>query len=99
MRENPVFANSVPSQSWPEGKSTSFTFAANTFTDAEGDPISYSIAMSNGTTLPSWISLISSTRTITGTPPIGTPNISIRIWSKDPTHVPMSFVDVIIGTP
>ncbi|HEY9691836.1 MAG TPA: putative Ig domain-containing protein, partial [Oculatellaceae cyanobacterium] len=45
-----------------------FTFAANTFSDPDGNSLSYSATRSDGTPLPSWLSFNSGTRTFSGTP-------------------------------
>ncbi|PRY06781.1 putative secreted protein (Por secretion system target) [Pontibacter ummariensis] len=64
----PVVAYPIPDQSGTAGSALSFTFAANAFSDADGDPLSYSASLSNGSALPSWLSFNASTRTFSGTP-------------------------------
>ena len=51
-----------------EGTPFSFTFAANTFGDADGDPLTYTAQLSGGGALPAWLSFDGATRTFSGTP-------------------------------
>ena len=64
----PVRALMIPDQSWDGSGTKTFSFASGTFTDADGDAISYSAIM-DSTTLPSWLGIDSATRTMSGNPP------------------------------
>jgi hypothetical protein len=44
-------------------------FAANSFSDPDNDPLTYSANLSGGSSLPSWLAFSPSTRTFNGTPP------------------------------
>lgn len=46
----------------------SFTFSDDTFTDVDGDPLTYSAQLEGGAALPSWLSFDPTTRTFSGTP-------------------------------
>jgi VCBS repeat-containing protein len=46
----------------------SFTFHADSFRDAEGDPLNYEAQLQGGASLPSWLSFDPATRTFLGTP-------------------------------
>lgn len=45
-----------------------YQIPANLFHDADGDALTYSVTLSNGNPLPSWMSFNAATRTLTGTP-------------------------------
>ena len=65
VNDAPV-APSVPDQSAAEA--TAFTYQAPAFTDPESDSLTYTATLSDGSTLPSWLSFNPDTRTLTGTP-------------------------------
>jgi len=59
-----------------------FTFAANTF--SVGQPVNYFIGMQSGAPLPDWLNFDPKTRTISGTPPAGRRELSLRIIAQGP---------------
>ena len=54
-------------QTWKLGQAVNFTLASNTFTDPQGETLTYSATLSNGAALPSWLSFNTATGTFTGT--------------------------------
>jgi Ca2+-binding RTX toxin-like protein len=68
--------NSIPVPSntaWTDKIATaqsafSYTFTSTSFSDPDGDPLSYTAQQFNGSALPSWLQFTSSTRTFSGTP-------------------------------
>nr|WP_279625836.1 putative Ig domain-containing protein [Labrenzia sp. OB1] len=66
---DPVLANAIPDQAINEDTPWNFTFAASTFSDADGNVLTYSAAQSNDSALPSWLSFSAASRTFSGTPP------------------------------
>jgi hypothetical protein len=80
----PVVANAIPDQNAAVGVPYTFTFAVNTFTDPNGDPLTYSATKSDGTPLPAWLSFNAGTRTFTGTPAAGDIGATtIRVTAND----------------
>jgi hypothetical protein len=65
------------------GKTVSFTLAANTFTDPQGEALTYSAAQSNGSTLPSWLSFNGATRLFSGTAPTAGGTFGLRVTATD----------------
>src|SRR5690606_33852556 len=62
----------------------SYQFAANTFTDADGDALTYTAELSGGGALPSWLSFTGNNRTFSGTPgsaDVGT--LEIKMTAND----------------
>ena len=51
----PILANQTTAQSWQPGVASSFSLGANTFTDPNGQNLTYTAAQANGTALPSWL--------------------------------------------
>ena len=63
----PTLANQTAAQTWTEGAQLSFALPSNTFTDPNGETLSYSATLTNGQALPSWLVLNSTTGTFSGT--------------------------------
>ena len=59
----PTIANFIPDQTIQTEVATSFQFNANTFIDPDGDSLTYSATLSDGSPLPGWITFVSVTRT------------------------------------
>ncbi|MEK6481684.1 malectin domain-containing carbohydrate-binding protein [Catalinimonas sp. 4WD22] len=63
----PVVANPIADQSATAGEVYSYTFAENTFSDGDGDVLSYTASLSDDSALPSWLSFDGTSRTFSGT--------------------------------
>ena len=68
----PTVANAIPDRTATVGRSFSYTFPTNTFSDADGTTLTYTasrhISSSVIQALPTWLSFNASTRTFSGTP-------------------------------
>jgi hypothetical protein len=64
----PTVNNPLVSQTATKGSAFSYTFAANSFSDADGNALTYSATQQHGQALPSWLSFDANTRTFSGTP-------------------------------
>ncbi|MCT7967673.1 DUF4347 domain-containing protein [Laspinema sp. D1] len=61
-----------------------FVIPGNTFSDTDGNPLTYSATLEDGSPLPSWLSFDATTYTFTGTPTVNNlGNISIKITVSD----------------
>ena len=79
----PTLDNPIPSQTATVGTAFNYTFPANTFSDADGDSLTYSAAKSDGITLPTWLSF-NSPRTFSGTPQAGdVGTLSVKVTTND----------------
>ena len=69
-----------------------FTYTPPAFTDPEGDSLTYSASLSDGTALPSWLSFNAETRTFSGTPQeADTPaTLTVRLTATDDGAPPAS---------
>ena len=65
----PVVAHQIADQSSPEDTAWSFQVPAGTFTDADGDALTFTATLADGKPLPSWLTFNSATMTFSGTPP------------------------------
>ncbi|MES0884978.1 putative Ig domain-containing protein [Roseibium sp. SCP14] len=75
VNDAPVVANAVSDQAASVDASWSFSVPADTFSDVDGDALTYSATLSDGSALPSWLAFDASSRTFTGTPPAGTAGV------------------------
>jgi Putative Ig domain len=67
--QGPVVSAQTSTQTWQEGQAVNFALAANTFTEPQGQTLTYSANLSNGGALPSWLQFDASTQTFTGMVP------------------------------
>ena len=65
----PVLAKQTPNQTWTDGKSISFMLPAGTFTDPQGEALSYAASEISGPSVSSWLSFSSTTATFSGLVP------------------------------
>jgi hypothetical protein len=80
----PVVANAIAAQTATVGNFYSLTFPTNTFTDVDGDALTYSATQSSGAALPVWLTFNDATRTFSGTPTAGdVGTITIRLTASD----------------
>ncbi len=64
----PVVQNQIDDQSIEINESYSFTFPENTFSDSNGDELTYTSFLDGGASLPDWLSFSGSLRNYSGTP-------------------------------
>jgi serralysin len=79
----PTLLNAVADQSVTDAKAFSYTIPATTFKDPEGDTLTYSATLEDGSPLPSWLSFNPTTRVLSGTSPDNTVPLNIKITVKD----------------
>lgn len=66
----------------PVLRAEGFTFAADTF--SVGQPVNYFLGMQSGAPLPDWLKFDPKSRTISGTPPKGRSELSLRVIAQGP---------------
>ena len=83
----PLLIKAPPPQTAVANVAFSYTLPADTFNDPDDDPLTWNLAMADGTGLPPWLSFNPATRLLSGTPTefdIGT--LNLRIIVKDPAN-------------
>jgi hypothetical protein len=60
-----------------------FTLAQNTFTDPQGEVLTYAVSQANGAALPSWLKFNATTDTFTGTSPTTATALSLKVTATD----------------
>jgi hypothetical protein len=81
--EPPTVTDQTATQSWTEGQAIDLKLPANTFTDPQGEALSYTASQANGQALPSWLTFNASTETFSGTAPSSTQSLSLKVTATD----------------
>jgi hypothetical protein len=79
----PVLNAQTAAQTWVAGQSISLALAANTFTDPQGEPLTYSAALSSGAALPAWLKFNPATETFAGSAPTSDQTLGIVVTATD----------------
>ena len=79
----PTVVKPLAAQSVPEGSTFSYTVPLSTFSDVDGDALTYSATLSNGAALPSWLNFNATRHVFSGTAPKGSPDLKIRVTARD----------------
>ena len=79
----PVVAVATPNQTWTGGGAVSLTLAANSFTDPQGQSLTYAARLSSGQALPGWLSFDPTSRAFSGTAPGAAQNLNITVTATD----------------
>lgn len=89
----PVLSQPIADQVTDEDAAFSYVLPAGTFADADGDALTLSATMADGSALPGWLGFDAATRTFSGTPEnadVG--GFDIRVTATDPSGAPASDV-------
>ena len=80
----PTVANEIADQT-AIGSGFSFTIPETTFSDADGDVLSYSVSLADDSPLPGWLNFDPATGTLTNPvrPPVGIDSIDIKVTATD----------------
>ena len=97
----PVLAAATANQTWLGGKAVGLVLPGATFTDPQGQKLTYSAALSNGQALPSWIVFNAVTNTFSGTAPTAAQVVSITVKATDTSGLSATetFSATVVGTP
>uniref|UniRef100_UPI001F215B4A putative Ig domain-containing protein n=1 Tax=Pectobacterium versatile TaxID=2488639 RepID=UPI001F215B4A len=91
VNDAPVVATPIPAQSVAQDGSLSFTVPAGTFTDPDGDTLTLSATLADGTALPAWLSFNPATGTFSGTPANGdVDSLTIKVTATDGSSASVS---------
>jgi hypothetical protein len=79
----PTVTDPTATQTWKLGQAVDVALAANTFTDPQGEALTYTATQSNGAALPSWLHFNGATDTFTGTVPNTATGLNIKVTATD----------------
>ena len=84
INDSPIAIGHIDTQQSVLGEFFTFTFAEGLFTDPDGDTLTYSITLADGSAFPSWLHYDPNTRTLSGTPTNGDlGNLNLIITATD----------------
>nr|WP_294512575.1 putative Ig domain-containing protein [uncultured Rhodopila sp.] len=86
----PKLVAATPNQTWVEGRAVSFALPTGTFTDPQGEKLSYAAALVSGQALPGWLTFNVSTGTFTGTAPASAQTLSIGVTATNTSGLSVS---------
>jgi predicted outer membrane repeat protein len=82
----PTLANALADQHATVAVPFTYVVPANSFTDPNGDTLTYSAKLTGGGALPAWLTFDPATRKFSGTPAAGdVGTINVRVTATDPT--------------
>jgi ELWxxDGT repeat protein len=82
--DTPVVTYAIADQTAFEDSIFSFTIPTNTFSDIDGDTLTYSATLADGSGLPSWLAFDATTRTFNGTPENGdVGSLNVKVIAAD----------------
>ncbi|PIT72998.1 hypothetical protein B9Z42_11950 [Limnohabitans sp. B9-3] len=105
VNDAPIVANLIADTTGTVGTALSYTVPANAFTDVDNPTLSYTFAVvdANGTALatqPTWLSFNAATRTFTGTPPVSTGTVHVKMTATDSGNLSASDIfDIVVTSP
>jgi hypothetical protein len=79
----PTVTAQTAAQTWTPGSSIHLALPSDTFTDPQGQPLTYTARLANGQALPGWLSLDPATGVFTGTAPATAQSLSIKVTATD----------------
>jgi hypothetical protein len=88
----PAVTDQTPNQTWTEGSAFSLTLPANTFTDPQGEALTYTATQQNGQALPSWLVFNAKTDSFSGTAPSTAQTVDIKVTATDTSGLATSEV-------
>ncbi len=79
----PIVANAIADQTASFGAAFSYNMPTTTFKDPEGDALSYTATLEDGSALPTWLVFNPTTRTFSGTAPQTSSSINVKVTATD----------------
>ena len=86
----PTIKTPLGNANFSEGSAQTFIVPFTTFADPDFNPLSITVRMDNGAALPSWLSFDSLTRKFSGTAPVGSPDLKLKLTATDPDKLSVS---------
>jgi Calpain family cysteine protease/Putative Ig domain len=86
----PTVTNQTGTVTWAAGKSVSFTLAGNTFSDPQGEKLTLSATLADGTALPGGLTFNATSGTFTGNAPITPETLGLKVTATDTSGLSVS---------
>lgn len=91
----PTIAHPIADQIATQDSAFSYQIPENTFVDVDGNPLTYSVTLADGSALPAWLSFNATNNTFTGTPAdanVGSMEIKVVAVDTSNTNATDSFI-------
>ena len=93
----PVVATAIPDHHGNEDEAVLYTIPAGSFSDPDGNSLTYAASRADNAPLPSWLVFTAATRTFSGTPPANFNGaLSIKVTASDGSFSVSDIFDLII---
>ncbi len=80
---SPILSVAIPDTAVTQGNLLTFAVPSNSFSDPDGDVVTYKASLENGNPLPTWLAFDPNTRIFSGTPSdIG--DVNVKVTATDP---------------
>jgi hypothetical protein len=79
----PVVAAQTAAQNWAESSTVSFALPSGTFTDPQGETLTYKASLASGAALPAWLKFSAVTETFAGTAPATAATLQLKVTATD----------------
>ncbi|QRQ99883.1 malectin domain-containing carbohydrate-binding protein [Dyadobacter sandarakinus] len=89
-------AGTIANQNATAGTAFNFALPTSTFTDSDGDALTYSATLADDSALPAWLSFNAATQTFSGTPSLAA-TISIKVSATDSKAAASASFDLVIA--
>ena len=86
----PSAMNLIAPQTWTANKLVSFKPASNVFADPQGEALTYSATLADGSALPSWLSFNAASGTFSGTAPATLGTLALKVKAVDASFLSAS---------
>lgn len=79
----PVLAHALSDQAFSGAGTWTYQLPADSFTDADGTPLSYTVELADGSPLPAWLHFDEASRTFSGDPSQDSGSLQIKVTASD----------------
>lgn len=86
----PTVTNQTDPQVWAAGKAVSFTLASNTFVDPQGEKLTLSATLADGSALPTGLTFNAASAKFSGTAPITPETLGLKVTATDASGLSVS---------
>ena len=98
LNNAPTVVNVISDQTATSGTAFSYAFPDTTFTDADGDTLTYTATLADDMALPAWLSFSAATRTFSGTP-TAAGTVSVKVTASDASDSVSDTFDIVVDPP
>jgi len=81
----PVVTSALADQAFSGAGTWTYQLPADSFTDADGTPLTYTATLADGSALPAWLNFDEASRTFSGDPGQDSGSLSIKVTASDGT--------------